>query len=63
MIVVSWYRQGFLTNLFDVLFLIGALRAAHVGIALSEAEASVVSPFTSRSKSPQSVVDLLKEGL
>lgn len=40
----------------------GALRAAHVGIALSEAEASVVSPFTSRSKSPQSVVDLLMEG-
>jgi P-type E1-E2 ATPase len=40
----------------------GALKAAHVGIALSEAEASVVSPFTSRSKSPQSVVDLLKEG-
>ena len=29
----------------------GALRAAHAGIALSEAEASVVSPFTSRSKS------------
>ncbi len=24
----------------------GALRAAHVGIALSDAEASVVSPFT-----------------
>ncbi len=40
----------------------GALRAAHVGIALSEAEASVVSPFTSRTKSPESVVDLLKEG-
>ena len=29
----------------------GALRAAHAGIALSEAEASVVSPFTSKSKS------------
>lgn len=40
----------------------GALRAAHAGIALSEAEASVVSPFTSHSKSPLSVVDLLKEG-
>jgi len=33
-----------------------------VGIALSEAEASVVSPFTSHSKSVQSVVDLLREG-
>jgi len=40
----------------------GALRTAHVGIALSEAEASVVSPFTSHSKSVQSVVDLLREG-
>lgn len=29
----------------------GALRAAHAGIALSEAEASVVSPFTSKDKS------------
>ena len=41
----------------------GALRAAHAGIALSDAEASVVSPFTSKSKSIFSVVDLLKEGL
>jgi len=40
----------------------GALRTAHAGIALSEAEASVVSPFTSRTKSIQSVVDLLREG-
>ena len=40
----------------------GALRAAHAGIALSEAEASVVSPFTSKTKSIWSVVDLLKEG-
>ena len=40
----------------------GALRAAHAGIALSDAEASVVSPFTSASKSVQSVVDLLGEG-
>ena len=40
----------------------GALRAAHAGMALSEAEASVVSPFTSKTKSISSVVDLLKEG-
>ena len=40
----------------------GALRAAHAGVALSEAEASVVSPFTSRTKSIHSVVDLLREG-
>lgn len=40
----------------------GALRAAHVGIALSDAEASVVSPFTGVSKSPMAVVDVLLEG-
>jgi cation-transporting ATPase 13A3/4/5 len=40
----------------------GALRSAHCGIALSEAEASVVSPFTSKTKSIQSVVDVLCEG-
>lgn len=40
----------------------GALRTAHAGIALSDAEASVVSPFTSSSKSVQSVVDVLCEG-
>jgi len=40
----------------------GALRAAHAGIALSDAEASVVSPFTSGTKSVVSVVDLIKEG-
>lgn len=28
----------------------GALRSAHAGLALSEAEASVVSPFTSKAK-------------
>jgi cation-transporting ATPase 13A3/4/5 len=40
----------------------GALRTAHVGIALSDAEASVVSPFTSLDKNIMSVVDVLKEG-
>ncbi|TMW57735.1 hypothetical protein Poli38472_014338 [Pythium oligandrum] len=40
----------------------GALRIAHVGIALSDAEASVVSPFTSKSKTLQSVVDVIIEG-
>ena len=28
----------------------GALKAAHVGVSLSEAEASVAAPFTSRYK-------------
>jgi len=40
----------------------GALRAAHVGVALSEAEASVVSPFTSDTKSVMSCMDLIREG-
>ncbi|POM63022.1 P-type ATPase (P-ATPase) Superfamily [Phytophthora palmivora] len=40
----------------------GALHFAHAGVALSDAEASVVSPFTSKSKTIQSVVDLCREG-
>lgn len=40
----------------------GALKAAHVGIALSDAEASLVAPFASLDKSITSVVDVLKEG-
>jgi cation-transporting ATPase 13A3/4/5 len=40
----------------------GALRAAHVGIALSEAEASLVSPFASKRRSVAAVVDVLLEG-
>ncbi len=36
----------------------GALRAAHVGIALSDAEASVVSPFTSQDKSVRITISL-----
>jgi magnesium-transporting ATPase (P-type) len=40
----------------------GALRTAHVGIALSDAEASTVSSFTSLDKSITSVVEVLKEG-
>ncbi|DAZ98785.1 TPA: hypothetical protein N0F65_004001 [Lagenidium giganteum] len=40
----------------------GALRAAHVGVALSESEASVVSPFTSKTKSLTAVLDVCCEG-
>ncbi|KAJ3197057.1 hypothetical protein HK101_006240 [Irineochytrium annulatum] len=39
----------------------GALKAAHAGIALSEAESSVVSHFSSRNRSVMSCVELLKE--
>ncbi|KAK3240843.1 hypothetical protein CYMTET_49346 [Cymbomonas tetramitiformis] len=40
----------------------GALRIAHAGVSLSEADASLVSPFTSQTKSAASCVDLLREG-
>ncbi|PIK51127.1 putative cation-transporting ATPase 13A3-like [Apostichopus japonicus] len=40
----------------------GALKRAHAGISLSEAEASVASPFTSRTQNVECVSRLIKEG-
>ncbi|OMJ26892.1 putative cation-transporting ATPase 13A5 [Smittium culicis] len=40
----------------------GALRVAHAGLALSDAEASIVSPFSSKSKSIMSCVELSIQG-
>ncbi|KAJ1992246.1 hypothetical protein GGI26_002398 [Coemansia sp. RSA 1358] len=40
----------------------GALRAADVGLSLSEAEASVAAPFTSHSTDIQCVLDVIREG-
>ncbi|XP_077146450.1 putative cation-transporting ATPase 13A4 [Ranitomeya variabilis] len=40
----------------------GALKMAHVGISLSEQEASVASPFTSHTPNIECVPSLLKEG-
>lgn len=40
----------------------GALKAADVGISLSEAEASVAAPFTSRIFQISCVLDVIKEG-
>jgi magnesium-transporting ATPase (P-type) len=40
----------------------GSLKTAHVGVALSSAEASVVSPFTSLDKTLTSVTEVLREG-
>lgn len=40
----------------------GALKAAHTGISLSEAESSIASPFTSRTPSIECVVRVIREG-
>lgn len=40
----------------------GALRAAHVGLALSEAEASMVSPFSTSNRSIIQCIELLRQG-
>ncbi|KAI9306449.1 hypothetical protein BJ944DRAFT_48949 [Cunninghamella echinulata] len=40
----------------------GALRAAHVGIAMSDAEASIVSPFSTSIRSVKSCVELVRQG-
>ncbi|XP_078524161.1 putative cation-transporting ATPase 13A4 [Lissotriton helveticus] len=40
----------------------GALRTAHVGISLSEQEASMASPFTSQTPNIECVSEVIKEG-
>ncbi|XP_071948305.1 polyamine-transporting ATPase 13A3-like [Antedon mediterranea] len=40
----------------------GALKTAHIGISLSEAEASVASPFTSKTPDISCVPEVIKEG-
>jgi predicted P-type ATPase len=40
----------------------GALRAAHVGLALTGSDASIVAPFTTTGKSLKAAVNLLLEG-
>lgn len=39
-----------------------ALKAAHIGVSLSEAEASVAAPFTSREVNITCVLRLIREG-
>jgi cation-transporting P-type ATPase 13A2 len=41
---------------------IGALKAAHVGVSLSEAEASIAAPFTSSIQNISSVTVVIQEG-
>lgn len=40
----------------------GALKAADVGISLSEAEASVAAPFTSKTPDIGCVIEVIREG-
>lgn len=40
----------------------GALKAAHVGISLSDAESSVASPFTSKNANISCVPEIIKQG-
>ncbi|KAA6387883.1 MAG: putative Vacuolar cation-transporting ATPase YPK9, partial [Streblomastix strix] len=40
----------------------GALKAAHVGISLSEVEASIAAPFTSKEATVEAVESVLQEG-
>ncbi|VDP77943.1 unnamed protein product [Echinostoma caproni] len=40
----------------------GALKAAHAGVSLSEAEASVASPFTSKQQNISCIPTLIREG-
>jgi len=62
-VVQLYIAQGFITSMCgDGGNDCGALRVAHVGVALSDAEASVVSPFTGLSRSCMSVVEVLLEG-
>ena len=41
---------------------VGALKTAHVGVALADNEASIVAPFTSIDKNIASVIEVLREG-
>lgn len=40
----------------------GALKAAHTGVSLSDAESSVASPFTSKNANISCIINVIKEG-
>lgn len=52
----------FKNNIFELKFLILKLKAANSGISLSNAEASVASPFTSKNPNIECVPTTIREG-
>jgi len=62
-VVVKFISDGQVTGMIgDGANDCAALGVAHFGVALSVAEASLIAPFTAKSLSTMSAVDLVKEG-
>ena len=62
-VVESIKEQGYITAMVgDGGNDCGALKTAHVGIALSDSEASIVAPFTSINRCITSIVEVVREG-
>lgn len=58
----AWYIPFFVSFSHPKMLLAcsGALKAANVGLSLSEAEASIAAPFTSQQNSIESVITLIR---
>ncbi len=62
-VIERWQKKGYVVGMCgDGGNDCGALRAAHVGLALSEGDASIVAPFSSSARSVGACVEIVKEG-